>query len=81
MNDQALDRIGMSDRLDGFFMCFLCLFDGFCCVYILSSISNRVRKKNIGLLMLQVQRIPLLVSSLFLKLGLFASNKSGSLSI
>lgn len=83
MNDQALDRIGMSDRLDGFSCVFFMfvLLDGFCCVYILSSISNRVRKKNIGVLMLQVQQFSLLVSSLFLKLGLFASNKSGSLSI
>ena len=54
MNDQALDRIGMSDRFDGFSCVSLCfvhvffmfdLLDGFCCVYILSSISNSVRRK------------------------------------
>ena len=55
---------------------YVCLMVFCCvCVYILSSISNRVKKKNIGILMLQVQRISLLVSSLFLKLGLLRATK------
>lgn len=69
-------RIGMSDRLDGF----SCVFDvclmicWLFCVYIISSISAE-SEEIIGILLLQVQRISLLVSSLFPKLGLLRATK------
>lgn len=81
MNDQALDRIGMSDRLDGFPCVFIFdLFDGFCCVYILSSLSNRVRRNYGNPNAPSSTNLSSCVFSLP-ETGPFASNKSGSLSI
>ena len=74
-------RIGMSDRLDGFFMCFLCLFDGFSFVCISYHPFLTESGEIIGILMLQVQRISSSCVFSLPETGPFASNKSGSLSI